>query len=282
MQQCDFEYEILIHDDASTDGTDNIIREYQIKFPGIIKPVYQTENQYSKGAEGIMAWFNSQQTKGKYIALCEGDDYWTDPLKLQKQVDLLEAHNNINVCFHSVAYVDAHGQSLPCTKYTFDKEKSQFLSFETILENWGINTCSVLFRNPYEKLPSSVLKHIIGDQPLVYFLNLGKNFYYFSDIMACYRVIDSGITGTFLKNELKSDIEFPFLDEINELSKEKYSQIIQRRKTRTIIRDLQFLKNTRNATFFNRLQFYLKNFFYLFTGKNGIKVSITGFFKYVL
>jgi len=90
MQQCDFEYEILIHDDASTDGTSEIIREYQEKYPEIIKPIIQTENQWSQGVRGIMAKFNFSRARGKYIALCEGDDYWTDPLKLQKQVDFLE------------------------------------------------------------------------------------------------------------------------------------------------------------------------------------------------
>src|SRR5690606_25359461 len=90
MQKCNFEYEILIHDDASTDDTQKIIKEYQQKYPEIIKPILQTENQYSKGVRGIMARFNFPRAKGKYIALCEGDDYWTDPLKLQKQIDFLE------------------------------------------------------------------------------------------------------------------------------------------------------------------------------------------------
>src|SRR5690554_4131282 len=100
MQQCDFEYEILIHDDASTDGTSDIIREYQEKYPNIIKPIIQTENQWSQGVRGIMARFNFPRAKGKYIALCEGDDYWTDPLKLQKQVDFLEENENYSFCFH--------------------------------------------------------------------------------------------------------------------------------------------------------------------------------------
>src|SRR5690554_4624359 len=97
MQQCDFEYEILIHDDASTDGTSDIIREYQKKYPEIIKPIIQKENQWSQGVRGMMARFNFPRAKGKYIALCEGDDYWTDPLKLQKQVDFLEKNPNYSL-----------------------------------------------------------------------------------------------------------------------------------------------------------------------------------------
>src|SRR5690606_15609661 len=85
MQQGDFEYEILIHDDASTDGTTKIIQEYELKYPEIIKPIIQTQNQYSQGVRGINFIYNFPRAKGEYIAMCEGDDYWTDPLKLQKQ-----------------------------------------------------------------------------------------------------------------------------------------------------------------------------------------------------
>lgn len=91
IQKTTFPFEILIHDDASTDRTADIIREYETKYPDIIKPIYQTENQYSKGVF-ISATYNWSRAKGKYIALCEGDDYWIDPMKLQKQVDFLEAH----------------------------------------------------------------------------------------------------------------------------------------------------------------------------------------------
>ena len=97
-QKTDFPFEVLIHDDASTDNTAAIIREYENKYPHIINPVYQTENKYSKG---IGIWFTYQfpRVKGKYIALCEGDDYWSDPLKLQKQVDFLEANPEYGLCY---------------------------------------------------------------------------------------------------------------------------------------------------------------------------------------
>ena len=84
MQKTNFEYEVLIHDDASTDSTADIIREYEKKYPDIIKPIYQSENQYSKKVP-ISKTYQYSRAKGKYIAICEGDDYWTDPFKLQKQ-----------------------------------------------------------------------------------------------------------------------------------------------------------------------------------------------------
>ena len=78
MQKVDFPIEILIHDDASTDKTAEIIRKYESKYPEIIKPVYQSENQYSKGIS-VSRVYQFPRAQGKYIALCEGDDYWTDP-----------------------------------------------------------------------------------------------------------------------------------------------------------------------------------------------------------
>jgi len=97
MQQTDFAYEILIHDDASTDSTADIIKEFEALYPRIIKPIYQKENQYSKGVS-MSITYNFPRAKGKYIAMCEGDDFWTDSLKLQKQVDFLQENEDYVAC----------------------------------------------------------------------------------------------------------------------------------------------------------------------------------------
>ena len=97
-QITDFPFEVLIHDDASTDSTADIIRQFEAKYPDVIKPIYQTENQYSKKVS-ISFTYQYPRASGKYIALCEGDDYWTDPHKLQKQVDYMEAHPDCHLCF---------------------------------------------------------------------------------------------------------------------------------------------------------------------------------------
>ena len=99
MQKTDFPFEVLIHDDASTDGTADIIREYEQKYPDIIKPIYQTENQYSKGVK-VSITYNFPRAQGKYIALCEGDDFWTDERKLQIQADYMESHPDVTICAH--------------------------------------------------------------------------------------------------------------------------------------------------------------------------------------
>ena len=100
MQQTDFPIEILIHDDCSTDGTTEIIREYEAKYPDLIFPLYEEENQYQQGKAAEIDFYNYRRARGKYIAYCEGDDYWTDPLKLQKQVDFMETNPEYSVCFH--------------------------------------------------------------------------------------------------------------------------------------------------------------------------------------
>lgn len=106
MQKTDFQFEILIHDDASTDKTADIIREYEQNYPTIFNPIYQTENQYSRGKNPLLLVF--QAAKGKYIAICEGDDYWTDPLKLAKQIDEMEKHPDCYISFHpaKIRWVD--------------------------------------------------------------------------------------------------------------------------------------------------------------------------------
>ena len=107
MQETDFPFEIVIHDDASTDGTADIIREYEKRYPNLIKPIYQVENQYSKGGGGITRILNKKM-RGEYVAICEGDDYWTDPRKLQIQIDEMREYPECDICFHSatMAYQD--------------------------------------------------------------------------------------------------------------------------------------------------------------------------------
>lgn len=104
-QKTNFKYEVLIHDDASTDNTAEIIREYEEKYPELIKPIYQTENQYSQNIN-IDVVHQYPRVKGKYIAFCEGDDYWTDPMKLQKQYDFMEANPEYSLCTCATIWQD--------------------------------------------------------------------------------------------------------------------------------------------------------------------------------
>ncbi len=106
-QKTSFRYEVVVHDDCSTDGTADIIREFEEKYPGIIRPIYQKENQYQKRVRLFQT--TALYARGKYVAFCEGDDYWCDNEKLQIQVDYMESHPKCSICFHNVnmLYVDS-------------------------------------------------------------------------------------------------------------------------------------------------------------------------------
>ncbi len=107
-QQGDVSIEILVHDDHSTDGTEEILREYAQRYPDVVKPLFETENQYQKGI-AMDATFNFPRAKGRYIALCEGDDYWCDPHKLLAQTAYLDAHPECTFCFTNGYIQDASG-----------------------------------------------------------------------------------------------------------------------------------------------------------------------------
>lgn len=116
LQQTSFPYEIIIHDDASTDGSVEIIRDYANRYPSIIKPVLQKENQFSKHVP-ITTNYMLPRARGKYLAFCEGDDYWIDSLKLQKQVDFMESHHDYSMCVHGCRLYDERLQSFVDNQY---------------------------------------------------------------------------------------------------------------------------------------------------------------------
>lgn len=99
-QKTSFPFEIIIHDDASTDGTQDIIKKYQKKYPELIHPIFQTENQYSKGNFKPL-FYAAGYARGQYIALCEGDDFWIDNEKLQIQIDCMLENPDVDFSFHS-------------------------------------------------------------------------------------------------------------------------------------------------------------------------------------
>ncbi len=196
MQETDFPFEVVIHDDASTDKTTDIIREYQAKYPDIIKPIYQTENQFIKGAN-IINEFIHPKMQGEYVAICEGDDYWTDKTKLQKQVDFLDAHPDFSVCFHPVVVRHDDG-SLPDSIYPKqDLIEGYHLKVEYLLFANYIQTNSVMYRWRFKSqeeletlftadvLPSDWFLHLLHAQ-------VGK-VGFLRDIMAVYRKHANGI-----------------------------------------------------------------------------------------
>ena len=147
MQQTDFPFVAIVHDDASTDHSADIIREYAAKYPDIIHPIYETENQYSKKNGSLTKIMDTAiaATGALYIALCEGDDYWTDPHKLQKQVDFLDTHPEYSLCFHKVnTLLQATGE-ITCESIVKDMQGESTI-IELSAGNY-IHTPSVVYRN---------------------------------------------------------------------------------------------------------------------------------------
>lgn len=194
MQKTDFAFEVLIHDDASTDGTTEIIKEYEARYPDVIKPIYEEENQWVKGRRGS-AVFNFPRARGKYIALCEGDDYWTDPLKLQKQVDFLERNVDVTMCFgNAIQHFEngLHDDSLVASI------ENRFYSGIEIFKSWQVATATVMFR--YEIYKSDLYKSVLDNPNFIFgdtvlFLTCANygGVYGMRDIFATYRRHDCGL-----------------------------------------------------------------------------------------
>jgi glycosyltransferase involved in cell wall biosynthesis len=150
MQKTDFDIEILVHDDASTDNTQSILREYESKYPDKIFPLYETENKYSNGYKGRMdIVFNYARARGKYIASCEGDDYWTDPQKLQKQVDFMESHPDYSVCFHRWSNLNmVNGTTSPdlCQGLIPEGQDGIDINLDMFFDKWIIQPVTMLMR----------------------------------------------------------------------------------------------------------------------------------------
>lgn len=187
MQVTNFPYEILLHDDASTDGTTDIIKEYEKKYPTILKPLYEEENQWEKGLRGSFV-FNLPRSKGKYIAFCEGDDYWTDPLKLQKQVDFLEGHEDVRVCFHRVNVIVPNERKMLEDYHVIDVPGESSIIDLAKIGNY-IPTNSAMYRNDNQVYAdvSKVGSTPIGDYTLWMMCAQYGKIYKLPDNMAVYR-----------------------------------------------------------------------------------------------
>ncbi len=188
MQKTDFAFEVLIHDDASTDKTGDIIREYASRYPGIIYPIIQEKNQYSQGISNISGAFNFPRARGKYICMCEGDDYWTDVNKLQLQADYMENNPDCALCFHSAA-IEVTDGSITDGRMRPYKSDRKVTPEEIIDKPYGYPTASLMFPTAFVKeLPDYYVNCPIGDIPLQLMMAAHGYGYYFDKDMAVYRV----------------------------------------------------------------------------------------------
>ena len=203
MQQTDFPVEIIVHDDASTDGTADIIRQYAAEHPDTIVPLLRTENQYNRHRN-----FNRilsdcfDRCRGEYIAICEGDDYWTDPRKLQRQVDFLRNHHDFSLCFHNATVFSPSEEPKP-----FARLENREYSARELISRWISPTASFLFRasvvrsDLYRRVVDSK-KLLVGDSPIMRTALAHGRVYGFADAMSAYRRLPGGALASLQAPEM--------------------------------------------------------------------------------
>lgn len=185
MQDTPFPCEILIHDDASTDGTDDIIREYADRYPERISPLFETENQFSRGVDVLAEVYSKCQ--GRYYAICEGDDFWIDPNKLRVQVEYMEAHPDCMMTLHNALVFNYDTYRFNLYGHV---ENDHDLSPAEVIKS-GYATASMVFR-PEAVFPQGSFYGAgkIGDWPLrLHVLAQGKKIHYFNRTMCVYRAM---------------------------------------------------------------------------------------------
>jgi glycosyltransferase involved in cell wall biosynthesis len=260
MQKTEFPFEIIIHDDASTDRTPDIVREYEKKYPDKIKPIYQKENQYSQGIKTFLLPFKT--SKGKYIAICEGDDYWTDPLKLQKQIIEMEKNPECHISFHP-GIEKCGDEDKGNIIFGFHAKETKIFSPEEVILGGGefMPTASIVFNKIIVSRITSFfeLTHhaYVGD----YFIQIlgaeNGGALYLSDVMCVYR---KNAGGSFSERILKdskflSTSELSFLNTLNkidEFTDNKYTEPLTVKKRQVvsgIIISLQHDSRAKENTF---------------------------------
>lgn len=230
--------EILIHDDASTDGTIEIINEYAAKYPDKIFPIIEKENQYSKGRLADIDVYNYGRARGEYIAYCEGDDYWTDPHKLQKQVDFMESHPEYSICFHDFVVYDCRrdvmSESKDLRSYNSLEEKSPEgvdISIADYIEYRFGQPLTMLFRQSMFDIDwRKRYKYYRDTHEIYHLLKAGKG-YWMNFNGGVYNIHGGGMSGGltrlgFCEVSLPMDREF-YMKTLDPIAKKQYVDTLE-------------------------------------------------------
>lgn len=199
MQETSFPFELVIGEDESTDGTRAICEDYAKRYPGIIRLHLRSRNDLEKKKYAAPFMHNFLATlaacRGQYIALCEGDDYWTDPKKLQKQVDFLEAHPEYVMCFHQARVINSRGERASESIYPLHLEKDHFTTDDFCRREWFYPTATIVYRR-YDDFdyPEWAFNCASGDITLMLLLSLRGPSKFIPGIMSVYRIHAGGFS----------------------------------------------------------------------------------------
>ena len=233
-QKTDFPFRVIVHDDASTDLTAKIIREYEKKYPDIIFAIFEEENQHSKGIRihKIVGQFVTE----KYCAICEGDDFWIDDNKLQIQVDYLENNPDCTLCVHNTKYVNIDGSDVG--RLFSKKETDCDYSAREIIDKFGgdlFQTSSFVMRREYLfNRPENLKFFTVGDYPMAVNCALNGRVHYIARVMSCYRIGNNDSWGGAIWKTAEKRDEFLLkrigeYESLNEFTDYKYNELIRRK-----------------------------------------------------
>lgn len=206
-QKTNYKFKVIVHDDASTDSTPQIIQEFAEKYPDIIIPILQKENQYSKGIS-IFGKIILPLVEGKYVAICEGDDYWCDENKLQKQIDFMEKNPEYALCAHNTARIDKDENELN-NDINKEKEERDYTTEEIFEDGWLFHTSAVVYRKEFRlNMPDYYYMRGVGDFSIAIYMSTCGKVHYFPDIMSKYRIMTPGSWSERKNKNKKSRKEF--------------------------------------------------------------------------
>jgi glycosyltransferase involved in cell wall biosynthesis len=271
MQQTTFPFEYIIGEDFSTDGTREIVFEYAKKYPDKIRVITAGYNVGMK-ANGRRC---TRASRGKYIALCEGDDYWTDPLKLQRQVDFLEENQEYVMCCHACKIIFENDPAK--TDFSFISDKDETLTLDEFLNPDSknrIRTESVVYKNGFIKdYPAWTQQLMVGDFPLFLLLAYTGKIRYLHRIMSVYRIHSGGVwsskqnSNDYLEKYYVNTVdmyryfdeysEFRFHDKIKKIISHRFYKLIRNVKGDLPTRRKYYIKYILKLTARKKLEFFI-------------------------
>lgn len=244
-QRTDFRFEVLVHDDRSTDGTLDIILDYERRYPDLFMVITEEENQYSKGVD-ITREIMAPLAHGRYVAYCEGDDYWCDEEKLQKQYDFMESHPECAMCCHNTIKHDLAG--LTADEPFSDWTEIHKMTEDEVFMGWLVHTSSYFHRIEDVWYPDGESIYQFGDYVMLCNLFDKGDIYVLPEIMSVYDLNNiSGVTLQTAADTKKvidsSHDRIHFLEEYDQVTEGRHHDVVMKRILSQMYGEANYLKD---------------------------------------